>query len=73
MRTRVVEKLDGPTLRSFIFDNAHPSARLCTDELPGYWKIGEQFVGGHLSVNHGSGEDVNGEAHTNTIEGFSPC
>jgi transposase-like protein len=70
VRTRVVEKLDGATLKSFVFEHADRSATLCTDELPGYRKIGEQFDGGHMSVNHAAGEYVTGNATTNTIEGF---
>jgi transposase-like protein len=70
VRTRVVETLDGATLRAALTDYIHPSATVCTDELPGYRKIAETFDGGHLSVSHRQGEYARGAAHINTAESY---
>ncbi len=39
-----------------------------TDEFLAYKGLGREFK--HFTVNHGIGEYVNGNAHTNTAEGF---
>jgi hypothetical protein len=44
--------------------------RLATDEWAAYRGIGNEFVGGHVTVNHSSGEYARGDAHTNTAEGY---
>ena len=43
-------------------------ATVSTDEWGGYNKVSEKFT--HLIVTHGSGQYVDGVAHTNTLEGF---
>ena len=42
---------------------------IMTDEFLAYKGLGKEFAD-HQTVNHGSGEYVNGNAHTNTIEGY---
>lgn len=49
--------------------NVSKDARLMTDRAQFYWKIGEKFAD-HQMLNHGKGEYVRGDAHTNTIEGY---
>ena len=49
--------------------NVAREAILLTDEAKQYKSIGKAFDG-HLWVNHGAGEYVDGPVHTNTIEGF---
>ncbi len=44
------------------------SATLFTDEWVGYHSVSKLYD--HMSVNHGANEYVNGNAYTNTIEGF---
>ena len=39
-----------------------------TDEFLAYKNLDREFA--HYTVNHGSGEYVNGDIHTNTAEGF---
>ncbi len=39
-----------------------------TDEWHGYIGLNEKFQ--HFIINHGQGQYVNGDIHTNTIEGF---
>lgn len=52
--------------------NVHPNARLNTDDARIYRKIAKSYAE-HMVVNHSAGEYVNGEATTNTIEGFFIC
>jgi transposase-like protein len=44
-------------------------SRLMTDEWLGYRKVGKEFTE-QLTVAHGSGEYVRGDAHVNTAEGY---
>jgi len=39
-----------------------------SDQWPAYRKLSKKFK--HLIVDHSKGQYVNGECHTNTIEGF---
>jgi len=41
-----------------------------TDEFASYEGIGEDFAGGHKTVNHSEGEYVKGDANTNTAESY---
>jgi len=56
------------TLMKFLKRNVKQGSTVSTDEWVGYNKVSEKFS--HLVVNHGSGQYVEGEAHTNTLEGF---
>ena len=44
------------------------TAILYTDEWHGYKKAHKLYT--HFTVEHGKGQYVDGDAHTNTIEGF---
>jgi transposase-like protein len=46
-----------------------PGARLTTDDARMYRKIAKQFAE-HLTVNHSANQYRDGDASTNTIEGF---
>ncbi len=46
-----------------------PSARIMTDELNAYTKIGRKFAS-HEKVMHSAEEYVRGDVTTNTVEGF---
>jgi len=46
-----------------------PKSKVYTDEFNIYDRLGGLGYS-HGTVNHGSGEYVNGEAHTNTAEGY---
>jgi transposase len=43
-------------------------SRVMTDQAPVFGELGRWYQ--HKMVNHGEGEHVRGDAHTNTIEGF---
>jgi transposase-like protein len=53
-----------------IHKNIHKSARIVTDEAPFYKGLHKDFEGGHDTINHSSGQYVNGDITTNTVEGF---
>ena len=67
--TRVVPNVRAKTLIPHITENVAKGATVSTDELTSYrglTNLGYQ----HGAVNHSADEWVNGEHHTNSIEGF---
>ncbi len=46
----------------------HPEATVMTDDWAGYTKLTSRY--NHFVINHSAGKYVNGNIHTNTIEGF---
>lgn len=51
-----------------LFENVPADTRLMTDESNLYSGMARYY--GHDKINHGKGEYVRGEAHTNTVEGY---
>jgi transposase-like protein len=51
-----------------IRENVDKKATVMTDEFLAYKNLGKEYE--HHTVNHGAGEYVNGDVHTNTAEGF---
>lgn len=70
VKTRVVERVTSKNLHVAIRENVHTDSVILTDEWPAYNGIGEHFVGGHASVNHGAKEYFRDGVHTNTAESF---
>lgn len=68
VRVFQVKDVSTPTLRKLIIDNVALGAVVLTDEFTAYQGLQSFF--NHKRVNHGSGEYVTGDAHTNTAEGF---
>ena len=62
----VVEKVDGPTLTTFVHNRTKPGATVYTDEATAYNRLNRR----HEAVAHGVGEYVRGKAHTNGMESF---
>ena len=62
----VVQRTDGPTLRTFVWERTAEGAQVYTDEASAYVGLPRP----HETVKHGVGEYVNGQAHTNGIESF---
>ncbi len=56
------------TIITKVINNAVPGSKLITDEFRSYRSLSNLFQ--HRYVNHSRREYVNGENHTNTIEGF---
>ncbi|MCG2684867.1 MAG: IS1595 family transposase [Planctomycetales bacterium] len=70
IRTRVVEHVNADNLKTAIRENVNPQAAIQTDELNLYKGIGQEFAGGHQTVNHSIGEYARGDVNTNTAESF---
>jgi transposase-like protein len=69
VHAKVVKGLDHKSLSRIIREHVDiENAKIFTDEFRGYCKVAG-FVE-HKTVNHGIHQYVNGEVHTNTIEGF---
>ncbi len=56
------------TLRPILKEQLDAKTKLMTDDAGQYRHMNKDFD--HHVVNHGSGEYVRGEAHTNTVEGY---
>jgi nitric oxide synthase oxygenase domain/subunit len=56
-------------LKRSIQEHVSTDAKLMTDELAAYKKIGKNFAD-HQTVNHSKKEYARGEASTNTVEGY---
>ena len=70
IRTRVVEHVNAGNLKAAIRENVNPKAAIQTDDLNLYDGIGQEFEGGHQTVNHSQGEYSRGGVNTNTAERF---
>jgi len=68
LNARKVDDVKKKTLTKEIVRCVKKSANLYTDEWVGYNGVAKLYK--HAMVNHGQGEYVNGDAHTNTVEGF---
>ena len=67
--TKVVPNVAKKTLQPIIEENVLDGTTVHTDELKSY--NGLKKVGyNHHTVNHGIGEYVNGETHTNNLDNF---
>lgn len=67
--TRVIPDTKVKTIVPHIQENVEPGSTVTTDELHAYKHVAKHGYK-HTFVKHRYGEYVNGEAHTNTIEGF---
>lgn len=68
LKAKQIENVKMPTITTEIVSNIKESAKLFTDEYAGYNAINKIYD--HSTVKHYMGEYVNGNIHTNTIEGF---
>ena len=64
----VPDRVSARNLKGAIREYVDRSARIITDERPGYRGIGREFEGGHETVNHSAKEYVRGDVTTNTVE-----
>ncbi len=69
VRSRVVTNVNGKNIKDVLQGNISPDATLMTDAYQVYTEPGKMFAA-HEVVDHGKGEYVRGDAHTNTAEGF---
>jgi transposase-like protein len=69
IRLRVIASRRGEPLSGAVRANVNPEAILFTDDWRPYRPLRAQYAG-HRVINHAAGIYVEGETHTNTIEGF---
>ena len=69
VRSVHVPDINSKNLRAFLTAQLDADTNLMTDKATMYPAIGRQFLS-HGVVNHGIGEYVRGETHTNTVEGY---
>lgn len=69
VRSHHVRHVTAENLAPILNEQLHAASRLMTDEARVYGPLGRSFAE-HHAVNHGIGEYVRGDVHTNTIEGY---
>lgn len=68
VRAKKVDDTSGYYLKPFVISNVEFGATLNTDEHNGYKGLAQLFK--HKHVQHSAGEYVQGDCHTNGLEGF---
>jgi len=69
VRLRVIPSRRGVGLSREVRANVNPTSLLITDDWPAYKPLRGEFLD-HRIINHSAGSYVDGDTHTNTIEGF---
>ena len=69
VRLRVIAGRRGEPLSEAVRANINPASILITDDWRPYLPLRREFKD-HKVINHSAGSYVDGEIHTNTIEGF---
>lgn len=69
VRSFKTERVTAKNLKGMIRLHVTKDSTIMTDEFLAYKGLGKEFAG-HQTVNHGQGEYVNGNAHTNSVEGY---
>lgn len=69
IRLRVIAARRGEPLSGAVRANVDPTAILYTDDWRPYRPLRREYAG-HNVINHSAGVYVEGDLHTNTIEGF---
>lgn len=69
VRSHHIPAVTAKNLRPIVEAQIHGATYVMTDEGGAARKVGSEFAL-HGSVNHGAGEYVRGNIHTNTIEGY---
>jgi transposase-like protein len=68
-RSDHIANISGKTLRPIVVQQVSRKSTLMTDTAGGYMGVGKEFER-HEMVDHGAGEYVRGDAHSNTVEGY---
>ncbi len=69
VRATVLPSRRGPRLKETLIEWVEPESIIITDEWPAYNGLDQHFIA-HSRINHSTGVYVQGDTHTNTIEGF---
>jgi transposase-like protein len=68
VKVTMLEKANGEVVHPIINETVKPNSQVMTDEWKVYRKLKLSYF--HHYVKHGSGQYVEGNVHTNSIEGF---
>lgn len=69
IKLRVIKARRGEPLSGAVRANVNPEAIIFTDDWMAYKPLSREYAG-HSVINHSAGVYVQGNIHTNTIEGF---
>jgi transposase len=69
VKATVLPSRRGPVLKKQLVEWVEPESIIYTDEWSAYNRLDELFAD-HSRINHSTGIYVEGDTHTNTIEGF---
>jgi transposase len=69
VKATVLPSRRGPALKAKLIEWVEPESIIVTDEWGAYNGLDQHFIA-HSQINHSSGIYVEGDTHTNTIEGF---
>jgi transposase len=69
VRVRVISSRRGEPLSRAVRANVNPQSMIITDDWRPYRPLKREFIA-HKVINHSAGHYVQGDVHTNTIEGF---
>jgi transposase len=69
IKATVLPSRRGPGLKQQVIEWVMPDSIIVTDEWPAYNGLDQHFIA-HSRINHSTGIYVEGDTHTNTIEGF---
>jgi transposase len=69
VRVRIIASRRGPALSREVRANVNPTSIIFTDDWQAYKPLRGEFLS-HSIINHSEGLYVDGDTHTNTIEGF---
>jgi transposase len=69
VRARIIPSRRGPALSREVRANVNPVSIVYTDDWQAYKPLRRDYLG-HRIINHSAGLYVQGNTHTNTIEGF---
>jgi len=69
VKATVLPSRRGPALKKQVIEWVMPESIVITDEWPAYNGLDRHYIS-HSRINHSTGIYVEGDTHTNTIEGF---
>jgi transposase len=69
IKTTVLDSRRGPALKRQVIEWVEPESIVITDEWGAYNGLDRHFLA-HSRINHSAGIYVQGDTHTNTVEGF---
>jgi transposase-like protein len=69
IKATVLPSRHGPQLKRQVIEWVEPESIVITDEWPAYNGLDRHFID-HSRINHSAGWYVQGDTHTNTVEGF---